>query len=169
MLSPSARLVPLTGPHTSLTERSLNLLQMAFPSLHTASDYYLSTLKMKLTMITFAAVVGSANAWYTPGGTEYDPSNECMVDCVSPIYTLDCARSHSLYVRLTPTTTHTHTLFPFLPLHPSLASAHLFPFSSRNMFDHQHTRASSTTTTPRRCLIALPAVQRIALPDLPPR
>jgi len=78
----SSRSQDLT-PHSP---RSLNLLQMAFPFLHTASDYYLSSLKMKLTMITFAAVVGSANAWTTPGGTEYDPSNECMVNCVSPIY-----------------------------------------------------------------------------------
>ena len=38
---------------------------------------------MKFAMITFAAAVGSANAWATPGGTEVDLSNPCMTSCTT--------------------------------------------------------------------------------------
>jgi len=40
---------------------------------------------MKFAMITFAAAAGSANAWSTGRGTEYDPSNPCMFDCTRKI------------------------------------------------------------------------------------
>ena len=36
---------------------------------------------MKLAMITFAAAVGSANAYTTPGGAEFDMHNHCMMTC----------------------------------------------------------------------------------------
>jgi len=144
MLSPSARLVPLTRPHTSLTPftqltsngfsfspHSFRLLPQIFEN-EAHDDYFCCGGGKRERGVCRpdgrcgGAAAQTASRGLHDAGWDGVRRKQRVHEGLRESHLR--ARSHSLYVRLTPTTTHTHTLLP-LP-HPPSSSPRLCTSSS---------------------------------------